>query len=576
LEGKLVYEYSFPLKHHWWIDSGLVGLYNIAIKLKNDKAKGNSIACFVDADRLTFQAPSQKVLADFFDDCYQELANRYWNVSTRKQREDNDLVVYDRETNQLRLIPKRKATPIPGLFIKGSSYRADGIKYADLSVEMRDKVDKFLKEKNKKLWGAEKKLLFEPTVSHPLIKLFPPKGKKSTCCICGQESICSEVSQPSFFLFASQTATLSFNSEGKNPDKICWECEFLSKFAIEAAHYKQFIKNKKPERLYILQISAANIEKMINIHSLLGAQSTLRQLDEENYFSNIGTIKMDNRLLFYARLPYELLWAFFHDTYNLLRTEAEKHTQSMGELTMLCLKPIIEIPVQVILIAIDYKGKTFITKDIISYTETAYAFRLVHSLHNEFAQDHKFLLNVFRDLNLPTEGSPFDVNNNLWRNRILQRVLQKKTILQSIESFVFRKSIVQEFPYLGNLLNFTKSYQLKIQEGNGMTEDQVEVAVNLGKQIVFSAKDSTKNTSQGNFDRVKGDLFALRKTRTAGDFLEQLNRIQFRYNIVVSNQLLSGVLEKVSFPDFKSYCLLSALNTYNNLKRPPKENKDKE
>jgi len=70
-------------------------------------------------------------------------------------------------------------------------------------------------------------------------------------------------------------------------------------------------------------------------------------------------------------------------------------------------------------------------------------------------------------------------------------------------------------------------------------------------------------------------LFALRKTRTATDFLEQLNRIQFRYNITISNQILGGILEEsgVSFADFKSYCLLAALNTYNNFKRP-KETKE--
>lgn len=106
-----------------------------------------------------------------------------------------------------------------------------------------------------------------------------------------------------------------------------------------------------------------------------------------------------------------------------------------------------------------------------------------------------------------------------------------------------------------------------------MTQDQVDAAVNLGKQIVLSARDAAKDTSDSNFDRVQGDLFALRKTRTVTDFLEQLNRIQFRYNIIVSNQILGGILEKVTFDDFKSYCLLAALNTYNNIKRP-REKKD--
>lgn len=570
MEENLVYEHTFPLRHHWWIDSGIIGLYNIAGQLKDRNSQYHSIHYSVNMQELIFQAPSQETLKDFLDSCYEELANRYWNVSTRKQREANDLVIYDKNANHFRLIPRRNPTPIPGLFTKGSSYRAENKEYAKLSMAMQERVDTFLHENKKTLWGAKKRLLYDSPVCHPIIQLFPNKGKRTTCCICGQENICSEVSQPSFLLFASPTATLSFNSEGKKPDKICWECVYLSKFAVEASYYKSYDEN-----LYILQMHTGHLEKLVNSHTLPKAQSAVRQFDEENYHSNIGTIKSDNRLLYYARLPYELLWGFIHDMYEVLRLEAEMHAQSSEEFTMLCIKPIIETPLQLILLVVASKGQTFMLKELIAYSETAYAFRLLHSLHDEFSQDHKFLFKVFQDLYLPNEGKAFDISNSIWRNRILQRVLQKKSILQPIESFAFRKSLKQDFPYLGNLLSFTRSYQLIIKEGIGMTQDQVDAAVNLGKQIVLSARDAAKDISESNFDRVKGDLFTLRKTRTVTDFLEQLNRIQFRYNIVVSNQILGGILEKVTFDDFKSYCLLAALNTYNNLKRP-KGKKDNE
>lgn len=443
----MVYEHTFPLRHHWWIDSGIIGLYDIAGQLKDSNSQYHSIYYSVNMQGLIFQAPTQETLKDFLDSCYEELANRYWNVSTRKQRETNDWVIYDKDTDQFRLSPRRNPTPIPDLFKKGTSYRGEREEYEKLSLEMQKRVDTFLQENKKTLWGTKKQLLYDSQVCHPIIKLFPQKGKKTTCCICGQENICSEVSQPSFLLFASSTATLSFNSEGKKPDKICWECELLSKFAVEAAYYKKRIKDGKQENLFILQMTTSHVEKLINSHMFLSAQSTVRQFDEENYLSNIGTIKSDNRLLYYAKLPYEFLWAFFHDSYESLRIEAEKHAQSAEEMTMLCIKPVIETPLQIILLMIGYKGQTFILKEIIAYTETAYAFRLLHSLHDESAQDHKFLFKVFQDLYLLNEGKASDISNNLWRNRILQRVLQKKSILQPIESFAFRKSLKQDFPY---------------------------------------------------------------------------------------------------------------------------------
>jgi hypothetical protein len=463
-------------------------------------------------------------------------------------------------------MPRRKPAPIPNLFTKGSSFRAEGIEYANLPPDMQERVDSFLKKHNKTLWGSKKFLLYELPVCHPQIELFPTKKKKNICSICGQESVCSNVSQPSFLLFASSTAALSFNSEGKRPDKICWECEFLSKFAVEAAHYKS-----DGDDLFILQVATGHVGKLIDTQNVLGCQSPVRQLDTDYYQSNIGTRKNADRLLYYARKPHELLWAFYHDTYHILRTEHEQHADASDALAMQYLQPFIEAPLRLIMLVITQKGQTFILKEVIAYTETAYVFRLIHALREEALPDNKFLFKVFQDLYLPVrKDKPFDASNYLWRNRIFRKVLEKKPILQDVECMVFKKSLEQDYPYLGNLLQFTRKYQMIIGEGKGMNKEQVEVAVNLGKQIVISAKEMAKDGSESNFDRVKGDLFALRKTRTVTDFLEQLNRIQFRYAITVSNQITGGILMEpgVSFEDFKSYCLIAALNTYNNFKRP--------
>ena len=68
---------------------------------------------------------------------------------------------------------------------------------------------------------------------------------------------------------------------------------------------------------------------------------------------------------------------------------------------------------------------------------------------------------------MPEGKKAFELNNHIFRNRILQRVLQKKPILQDIEELAFRKSLQQAFPYVSNLLDFTRHYQPIIQEGIG-------------------------------------------------------------------------------------------------------------
>ena len=110
-----------------------------------------------------------------------------------------------------------------------------------------------------------------------------------------------------------------------------------------------------------------------------------------------------------------------------------------------------------------------------------------------------------------------------------------------------------------------------------MTKEQIEIATKLGAQIVLSAKEIL--SGDGNTDSlkaVKGDLFGLRKTRTPVDFLEQLNRLQFRYGIIINKEIVTGILEApdVPFEDFKAYCMISALNSFNGIMRPRSESKE--
>ncbi|MBU7006126.1 hypothetical protein [Phosphitispora fastidiosa] len=560
--------HDFSIRHNWWFDAGLAGLQSIAVEVRDKVKDYKDIKIRVTNEHLTFQAPSKEVLRNLLNDCYSLLADRYWNISDKKQRESLELVIYYQDTDDLGLIPKRKPTPIPSLFTKGSSWRAEAEEYAKLSTGMKQRVDEFLKNNNKKLWGNKKMLLFKPPVCHPQLELFPNKKNKTICCVCGREMVCSDVNQTSFLLFASKTAALSFNSQAKRPDKICWECEYLSKFAVESAFYKQ-----NGDNIFILQLVTGNAQKMVESQAVLSSNKAVRKLDEDNFRANIGAYKQDNKLLFYAQLPYEILWTFFYDTYTLLREEADLHEDyTEDEKDEFCTRPFIESPIQLVLLRVATKGQTFITKEIIYYTETAYIFRLVNEIQKLTSSGDNLLYKLFHDLYLPREGKAFDINNYLWRNLILQKVLQKKSVLQDFERLTFRKCQAQLFPYLGNMLEFVQHYEAMIREGIGMTKEHIELAVKLGQQIVIGAKgkDSGKEGKDSNFDRVKGDMFVLRKTRTVTDFLEQLNRIQFRYNFTVSNQILNGVLHEpaVEFEDFKAYCLMAALNTYNNFKRP--------
>ena len=87
-----------------------------------------------------------------------------------------------------------------------------------------------------------------------------------------------------------------------------------------------------------------------------------------------------------------------------------------------------------------------------------------------------------------------------------------------------------------------------------MDKDALEAAVTLGKRVGSAvARDRGK----------KGSLFTLRKCRTLPDFLNQLNRLQFRFEIAVPPATYQGHLNQENFEEFRGFCMLAALNAFN-------------
>jgi len=553
-------KYFLRKRNHWWIDSGIAGIYYIINEYK-DMLVNHHIKMSSDEkrDTLVFEYSDKECLRAFFLECYNKLAEKYWNVSTSKQRETKELVIYDKESGQLNLAAKRTPTPVASLFVGARSWRGDGIPYNDMDEELRLKVDSFLKENNRSLWGSKKILLFQPPVCHQQINILPiQKTKKNleTCCICGiQTPDYSEVGLPSYLLFASNSAAKSFNSQAQSPAKICWECDFLAKFALEAVNYK-----KTKTDLYIIQAYSPNLERLVNIQKTMGAGSFMRKIDDSFFWSNIKSDK--NSLVSKSDRPYELLWAFFYDIFDILNNESTKEeSNSEGGLFLDFISEIHSFPLQVYLMHTSESGDTFITRELIIYQDTGYAFRLLDHL-KDHGIDIKLFFNCLWD-------SDRDKDQNLVREKVLRNVLKKRSVLDILEEYCFKKIINQAgFFNIAVMLEFVRNYEPKVRE-DCMDKTQIETAVNLGKQIVISATESVQEEIQADkskkenlLKKLRGDLFTLRKTRTKTDFLTQLNNLQFRYGIAVSNEILSGILEQVDYEEFKAYCIMGALNSY--------------
>jgi len=561
--------YSFKMRNHIWIDNGIGGLYSIAKSDKNRLNQYKIVTRLNDKQNsLEFEYYDLSSLREFLTECYKDLSMRYWNVSTSKQKENPELVLMDRATGELKLGPKRVPTPIAALFVKGSSWKPNGIPYKDLPEKEKKRVKVYLEQTGKSLWGKKEYLLYDLPTCHPEIDILPEnysRRRKQVCCVCGNESSSyREVSQPSYLLFASNTATKSFNSQGKMPDVICWECEFLSKFALHTAGFKKIGKKSEANDILIIQSYSPSVQMLIDLQSEMGADSPLRRLgDDDIYYCNIR-LESDS-LVRYASKPFELLWSFFYDKFSLLVKEQIKQESQESLEDWLkdndyneFFEKISFSPVMFFLIHAEIGSKTFITKDLTIYQDICYFFRLLKYLTENNINPRVFFSSIW---------DSEDKNPNLVREEICRKILMKQSILSVLEPFCFRKIMNGQLMAFSDILNFAKIYEPIIKkEGVGMNKDQIETAVNLGKQIVLSVlpkDEKDKSKADAAMRKVKGDLFALRKSRTSTDFLNQLTNMMFRYGISVSGKLLDGILEEVKFEDFRAYCIMGALQVIN-------------
>ena len=159
---------------------------------------------------------------------------------------------------------------------------------------------------------------------------------------------------------------------------------------------------------------------------------------------------------------------------------------------------------------------------------------------------------------------------NDFRNEFFYRVLNKKSVVLQTERFAYHVSMLskEDQPvFLKEIVDFVRFYETEMGVAQ-MNREQVEVAVNLGKSIVLQAR---QNLNPDEFKKVKGDLFTLRKSRTKGTFLSQINTLQLRYGLTVSGRIAEGILENVPFEEFKAYCMLGSLNTFNSFTKAKKD-----
>jgi hypothetical protein len=537
---------------HFWFDVGLAGLI-----IMLEETKTNDIEVKVIENKLTLNGKAEDIEA-VLEKTYDLLIERYYNLSTKKQKEDPTSYnfYYDSNDDKFIAFPKRKSVGIASIIadtaprptgdlVKWKSKIEKTIMFNGKSIKknrgilpeeyahLQERMENFLDQNG--LDVTTSGLLIDgPNAIKPKIRIkISEKKKDKHCYLCGEETENIDEANQTIFPFITGTSgVLSFNPEAGKPEKICWKCSLLGKFVPVTGFY-----SSQGEHLYIFLPYSPSLEKMCDSYNVLQATKH----EDPNLYRNF-----EHPLGGYFQHVFETTFAFLYTLYDKLHLPGNNEDKFNFDMEAMLGLAFNKAPLEFHVIHTCDEGSTFAGKLVWPFKETVYFFKLIQEIEKTIDIGMKEILFYCIDFT----QSKIETQTIL-RNKICERILKKQTILDLVEKHVFHAQLT----YFKPLFDMLLVYELLIKEGELVLKEEQEAAVSLGKSIGKAVGERGK----------MGDLYTLRKCRRKVDFLEQLNRLQFRLGsaLYVTKEVYEGKLTDDNFPEFKQFCMIAALNSFN-------------
>lgn len=565
-------EITFPKLNHFWLDSGLLGL---SVLLNETD---NSIEKVVGDNGLTLRGTEDNIKATL-NRVYDLLISRYYDTSTKKQVDDESSYnfYYDSRKGDFVAFPKRKSVGIAELiFNKAPRPKGTSVKWADVIKEKKVNDQWVAVTKDEKPTKGEPtrvRHILPPSHKHlqvPMNEFLDRLGltvttagllidgpnavqpnvtvpkrlsgaTKGVCYLCGEESnVLDEVGQTIFPFITGSSGLLNFNTQCGKPERVCWKCAFVGKFVPANGFYLS-----QGNDLFGFFPYSVSFLKMIDVHAPLQDAKYQDPNLSKNFQHPLGFEKYadGNFQNGYFQKPFEITLAFLYTLYRkvLLHRRADEDRGSLDWDTM-CDLVTANAPLEFVVVHAQSKGQTYMGKMVWPFRDSVYFFRLMENIERSG-------VNIRDVMRLLIDFSQKSTNRTLCRNRVCERILKKQSVLSLIESHLFST----EATFIKPVADFVVMYEPAIRKGEEkMTMDAQEAAVALGRRIGMTVGEKGK----------KGDLFALRKTRRKTDFLNELNRLQFKCGLVVPPDVYEGKLTDINFVEFKQFCMIAALNSF--------------
>ncbi len=516
-----------------------------------------------DNDQLTVEINNNELILKGDDleakllSIYNEVARKHWDISNQKQIEKNEGFYYDESKNEFVRFPKVKPTGYAALIHDAQPLTFGKSNYPKLKIiqverpELYKKITEYALKEKLKL--GEKVLLNERNTAIPFIdKMDFSKGGK-TCFICGEAyKKTEEIKSFSAFIGGSGSFT-NYSSGGGKTESVCYKCRLLQILSTDFAFWNNDFKH---EMAYVFFFQHADLQKQVQL--LEKTKTLLLPIESMRTNSFRSNYEMENNVKgYYPGLVYEYMLGLLYTLFKKYDIIQDNQTIDMETLEII---PSEFLEAELFYFSAKEFASTYRPIRSEKLNNLFYLFDFFNKLKIEIKRDFFAILGSFC---LPYKEKR---ENNKYANKVAENIIRVKSIIKEAE-IVATIKFSGDNPYnFDIILNMIKFYESYINYGgNSNMEDALrDRAVKLGNLIGYRIYEKEKERNKGkkpSGSAGKGEIISLRKCRRLNLFLEQLIRLQSKYDIVISKDITDNIDEE-NFGYFRQFTIISAMNTF--------------
>jgi len=594
-----------------FINTGIVALHRFIDRFQMHNDEFGEIRNELLPDKLIVE--NERILG-LLEEVYYFMGKEIYDTPTKKQKEKSDKFYFIKEPFSYGKFPKMNSFGLAGFItkapfgpaptprIKPRKFKdiyeeepgfaksiASVFRENDITLKYFEITEDEISPNEKQKKGDSNIYLNEPYTKVPRLD-FNEKYFQEGDNICSitNESFANLVSSKGTFAFTANVTNFNSFFGTDDSNKISLKAKYISLFSPALAMYSYYNGYDS------FSASFFNSNNLVNINQLYDDEFFHLKDEMQNmklpYHSNIKfenfkfakkdgeVVEIDSGIGVYSpnEITFLLIYTFFKRKFQSdidaddLNAEIDPFEDT----------PFERVPINLVTFKADKFASTIRPNFYKEYNNIRFIVRLLHKMEsneNKRIPIRKFWQGLLLELPKYSLKQRFDKSRAHAERRIRQSVISKllkgKSVLSDFEQ-LFSKSylILTNGKQCGYrrydlLTEFLKIYEPAINFG-GMNMDKSlqQKAINLGKSIGYSIVnyDKPKNDTEKKANAKNGRkyLISLHKARTIDQFREAIIRIQNKFGLSVSNEILENMDEN-NFKAIKQYAQISALNQLN-------------